>query len=268
MDAEVQQQYLEAEQAYGDGDFLRAERLAKSLLQQLEPLPDQGAGRDAALAWRAFVALLLGHIHFHGLQQPTDATAHYQLVLNSQPPDTLKDLALQGLERCRQQAALASRAPSGPPEPETPALTSASVAALIRDPFLREGPSSPPSERGPITSATPWLAPRASANPEPSPALPPPNQQTERETATTAVAEASDSESSTASFKTTTALPDTKEVPDDSEQDSEQDLETPRETSPPVPPLDLSPWLLRRTIHNDALGGRSVANTGSPGQAP
>ena len=56
---DVQQQYLAAEQAYGDGNFQQAETIASSLLRQLETGTRSGAEQDARLAWRAFVALLL-----------------------------------------------------------------------------------------------------------------------------------------------------------------------------------------------------------------
>ena len=62
MDADFQEQYVAAEQAYSASEFDKADDLARPLLGKLEPLPASGAERDATLAWRAFVALLLGHI--------------------------------------------------------------------------------------------------------------------------------------------------------------------------------------------------------------
>ena len=59
---DFQSNYLAAEQAYGAGDFETAQSISVELLNQLEPIPDEGAEWDAALAWRAFVALLAGYI--------------------------------------------------------------------------------------------------------------------------------------------------------------------------------------------------------------
>ena len=165
MDVDVQQEYLAAEQAYGDGNFQQAETIASSLLRQLETWTSSGAEQEARLAWRAFVALLLGHIYFHGLDQSRQALDHYQLVLNSHPPDTLRDLAQQGLDRCKD---LAEQEPGhGPKEPETKtgsALDHSSDTqgdedigqALIRDPFMQSSVSSP-TQPQPVASATPWL---------------------------------------------------------------------------------------------------------------
>ena len=101
MDGDFQSNYLAAEQAYGAGDFETAQSITVELLNQLEPLPEEGAERDAVLAWRAFVALLAGHIDLYGFQAPDQAESHYQLVLASHPQDTLRELAEQGLERIR-----------------------------------------------------------------------------------------------------------------------------------------------------------------------
>ena len=181
MDGDVQQQYLAAEQAYGEGDFDQAEAIASALLRRLDSTTGSGVEQEACLAWRAFVALLLGHIYFHGLHQADKAEAHYQLVLASTPPDTLRDLAQQGVERCK---ALADQAASSDPptgDSSTPvdgasiSTAAASSApgndarvesvptlehALIRDPFLGSfsgttaASTSTPSAHG---SATPWL---------------------------------------------------------------------------------------------------------------
>ena len=101
MDGDFQSNYLAAEQAYGAGDFEAARNITLELLSQLEPVPEDGAERDAVLAWRAFVALLAGHIDLYGFQNPADAQGFYELVLASNPQDTLRELAEQGLERTR-----------------------------------------------------------------------------------------------------------------------------------------------------------------------
>ena len=72
MDGNFQQTYQAAERAYGGGDYETAHHLASELLKQLEladPADDDQV-RDAVLGWRAFVALLLGHIELHGLRRP------------------------------------------------------------------------------------------------------------------------------------------------------------------------------------------------------
>ena len=152
MDGDVQQHYLAAEQAYGDGDFAQAESIASTLLTQLEETSSTEAEEEARLAWRAFVALLLGHIHFHGLNQPAQALNHYQLALQSQPPDTLRDLAEQGVERCEAQITPTIPAPNPVQEPSAAPADAAAPApiashdpglALIRDPFLGSAAASP-----------------------------------------------------------------------------------------------------------------------------
>ena len=103
MDGDFQTRYVAAEQAYGAGDFQTAQAITSALLAELDPLPDATEERHAALAWQAFVALLAGHIHLYGLQQPDQAHGLYSLVLSSHPPDTLRQLAEQGLERLAEQ---------------------------------------------------------------------------------------------------------------------------------------------------------------------
>ena len=50
MDGDFQSNYLAAEQAYGAGDFETAQSITVELLNQPEPIPDEGAERDAVLA--------------------------------------------------------------------------------------------------------------------------------------------------------------------------------------------------------------------------
>ena len=161
MDGDVQQRYYAAEQAYGQGDFREAESIASTLLKDLQPASGNSAEEEACMAWRAFVALLLGHIHFHGLQQPAQALTHYELALQSQPPDTLRDLAQQGLERCRAERITEpapSAAPAAVPEVATPPSQSiaAPIADVIRDPFLMSASAAPTAPSPGAESATPW----------------------------------------------------------------------------------------------------------------
>ena len=149
MDADFQTRYVAAEQAYGAGDFQTAQTITSELLAELEPLLEAAEERDAALAWQAFVALLAGHIQLYGLQQTEQARAFYNLVLSSHPPDTLQELAEQGLERLAEQTTTQTIQTV---ESET------AQTSLISDPFLSpthnnsSGIATDTNE-----SAAPWL---------------------------------------------------------------------------------------------------------------
>ncbi len=145
MNDDFQQRYLDAEQAYGAGDYRRAATITEQLLQELESVPASGDNDEARLAWRAFVALLLGHVQFHGLKDPIAANGPYRLVLDSQPSDTLRELAEQGLEACEQTA------------PEPPPSEANQADALTRDPFLTEPTGRVSRQEVTPSSATPWL---------------------------------------------------------------------------------------------------------------
>ena len=157
MDGNFQQTYQAAERAYGGGDYETAHHLASELLKQLEladPADDDQV-RDAVLGWRAFVALLLGHIELHGLRRPDLAAGYYQLTLDCKPQDTLADLAKQGLQRSLV-------------EPSAESLPS-----MLQDPFLNT--AAPTSTSGTSQSTgTPWLmeisnSPQAMEAPAPKP---------------------------------------------------------------------------------------------------
>ena len=151
MDGDFQQQYQDAERAYSEGDYTEAQRLASDLLEQLVDQPQDPDAQAAVLGWRAFVALLLGHIELYGHDNPRQAAGYYEQVLASQPQDTLAELAQQGLERSRQSNTAPSQATrSRQPLPE-----------MLRDPFLTD------QQAGSKATAMPWLEP---TNPEPSPA--------------------------------------------------------------------------------------------------
>tara|TARA_B100001063_G_scaffold109657_1_gene102276 strand:+ start:412 stop:1242 length:831 start_codon:yes stop_codon:yes gene_type:complete len=156
LNGDFQNNYLAAEQAYAAGDFQAARSLVLTLLDHLEPLPASKSEQDAALAWRAFVALLAGHIHLYGLNETGEARSYYELVLASNPQDTLQDLAEQGLERSMQGQTIEINAEPLPVDESS---------GLIRDPFLKQSPDSiqadqpetaspPPSA---AAAATPWL---------------------------------------------------------------------------------------------------------------
>ena len=113
---------------------------------------------DAVLGWRAFVALLLGHIELHGRERPDQAANYYQLALDCQPQDTLADLARQGLQRSLV-------------EPE--AVQAESLPSMLQDPFLNNAaPATTPGLSQ--TTAMPWLTensspPQARETPAPEP---------------------------------------------------------------------------------------------------
>ena len=158
MDGDFQTHYLTAEQAYGAGDFHQAQTIVIDLLSQLDGMAENNTDQDALLAWRAFVALLAGNIHLYGLNEPDQACGFYELVLASNPQDTLKDLAEQGLERIQERQGDATEVVAPPPAPELPA-----ASTLIQDPFLAQ-PSAGgftsglgSQQRTSQASATPWL---------------------------------------------------------------------------------------------------------------
>ena len=164
MDGDFQNNYLAAEQAYAAGDFQAARTLVLTLLAQLEPLPASKSEQDATLAWRAFVSLLAGHFHLYGFNETDESRSYYELVLASNPQDTLQDLAEQGLERSRQAQTIDIKA-----EPTSAARANritepspvADSSGLIRDPFLKQSPDSiqadQPETSPPQSAATPWL---------------------------------------------------------------------------------------------------------------
>lgn len=172
MDADFQEQYVAAEQAYSASEFDKADDLARPLLEQLEPLPASGAERDATLAWRAFVALLLGHIHLYGKDDASQSAEFYRLVLASEPPDTLRELAQQGLSEALERSPVIDVAVSAPAAEELASIPFGKVTSepassdLIRDPFLnatstrtakakRTAADNPATET--IETAMPWL---------------------------------------------------------------------------------------------------------------
>ena len=324
MDGDVQQHYLAAEQAYGEGDFDQAEAIASALLRRLESTTGSGIEQEACLAWRAFVALLLGHIYFHGLHQADKAEAHYQLVLASTPPDTLRDLAQQGVERC---GALADQAASSdPPTGDSSAtVDGASIGRaaadtapashgpgearvesaptlehdLIRDPFLGTSCAATASNATTASSGTTASTSAPTAQGSATPWLQNVTPLQNEENDMTSVADASalaveppviasgdsedDHEANDDSRLPLTAasgdgdgdgdtLHNNARIDPDVEQNAAQDVERadvnaitadeapppideqpmdelpPNQTPTAVEPLDLSPWLLRRSI--------------------
>ena len=152
MDEDFQQRYQAAERAYSAGQYDEAHEIASALLDQLSGTAKNPEEEKALLGWRAFVALLLGHIELYGLEQPSQASTFFQTVLDSQPHDTLRELAQQGLKRA---AEMAETAP----------------AEILRDPFLPEQPVNGQEQTASThqSSAMPWLDQMQEASPEPTP---------------------------------------------------------------------------------------------------
>jgi hypothetical protein len=95
----VEAAYIAVERAYGEGRFAAALEQALALEPQLQ------AGRSDQLDLR--LQLLIGHIHYYGLQQPRQAASAYGQVLQQSSDSAYQALASQGLELCRQQESAA-----------------------------------------------------------------------------------------------------------------------------------------------------------------
>ena len=177
MDEDFQQRYQAAERAYGAGQYDEAHEIATALLDQLSGTAKDPEEEKALLGWRAFVALLLGHIELYGLEQPSQASAFFQTVLASQPHDTLRELAQQGLKRAADMTAPKTSTPINEPsinEPPslTPETPTTAPADILRDPFLPEQPVNSQGQTAATnqSSAMPWLDQMTAASPEPTPA--------------------------------------------------------------------------------------------------
>jgi outer membrane biosynthesis protein TonB len=162
VDADFQQHYQAAERAYGLGDYTEAHALASALWNQLQSGSDE-QDQSLVLGWRAVVALLLGHIQLHGLQQPEQAALSYQRVLESEPEATLAALAEQGLELCRSQNSVSAAT-------TTPA-TDVAIPDLLKDPFLTTDPDQARPAQPHVVTAMPWLT--SDEEPQPAPTTAP-----------------------------------------------------------------------------------------------
>ena len=168
MDGDFQQHYQDAERAYSEGDYAEAHRLAIGLLEQLVDQPQDPEAQAAVLGWRAFVALLLGHIELYGRDNPSQAVWYYEQVLANQPQDTLAELAQQGLERCRPISPVTNH-----PEESSAAEV---LPEMLRDPFLIDQPTASGSPTATAkATAMPWLE---QTTPEPTPRPEPTTQPT------------------------------------------------------------------------------------------
>ena len=164
MDADFEQHYQAAERAYGLGEYADAHALTSALWDQLQSASDEH-DPSLVLGWRAVVALLLGHIQLHGLQQAEEASLSYQEVLKSEPDATIAALAEQGLQRCRSED-IANGADTAP-------ATNGAISDLLKDPFLSTDPDQARPAPADVVTAMPWLSsdeePRAMPTPNPSP---------------------------------------------------------------------------------------------------
>ena len=163
MDAEFEQHYQAAERAYGLGDYTEAHALASALWDQLQSASDEH-DPSLVLGWRAVVALLLGHIQLHGLQQPDQAALFYERVLDSEPEATLAALAEQGLEHCRSENTVS-------PATTTPDNGGGgAIPDLLKDPFLTTDPNQARPVQAHVVTAMPWLSSDEEPRPTPAPA--------------------------------------------------------------------------------------------------
>jgi hypothetical protein len=160
VDADFEQHYQAAERAYGLGDYTEAHALASALWDQLQSASDE-QDQSLVLGWRAVVALLLGHIQLHGLQQPEQAALSYQRVLDSEPEATLATLAEQGLELCRSQNTVISAATTTP-------ATDVVLPDLLKDPFLTSDADQARPAQPHVVTAMPWLPSEEEPHPTPT----------------------------------------------------------------------------------------------------
>jgi len=131
MSDPVEAAYIAVERAYGEGRFDAALKQARALQPQLE------VGRPDQLSLR--LQLLIGHIHYHGLQQPSEAAVAYGLVLEQTPDSTYRALASQGLELCRRQISAPEsmrevRPGTAPEPPEAAELPATPWLSRLADP--------------------------------------------------------------------------------------------------------------------------------------
>ena len=187
MSSSLDEAYGAVERAYGQGDFAAALQAATALLPQIP------AGRSDQLDQR--LQLLIGHIQLYGLDQPQQAMAAYGAVLRQSSDPSYRQLAGEGLERCRQvepaaepmtvQRAepMASEAAPATPWLEQLSDPDAALELLrqtrqpISQPPAREpAPKEPPAVALEGTASAPWAeaAPSAELADEPEPINAPP----------------------------------------------------------------------------------------------
>ena len=112
------------------------------------------------------MALLLGHIHLYGKDDVSQSAEFYRLVLASEPPDTLRELAQQGLNEALERSPVIDVDVSAAAAEELASVPFANASGqpagndLIRDPFLNATTTraaADNSEAETIETAMPWL---------------------------------------------------------------------------------------------------------------
>ena len=110
------------------------------------------------------MALLLGHIHLYGKDDVSQSAEFYRLVLASEPPDTLRELAQQGLNEALERSPVIDVDVAAAEELASVPFANASGQPagndLIRDPFLNATTTraaADNSEAETIETAMPWL---------------------------------------------------------------------------------------------------------------
>ncbi|MFM7674585.1 MAG: hypothetical protein ACKO5F_03125 [Synechococcus sp.] len=135
--------YAAVELAYSEGQWQQALELGEQLLRQI-------GDDNPSLHLR--LELLLGHTQLYGFGNAAAAAQHYTTVQQLQPEPILLDIAVQGLEHCRQlMSASPAQETPGPEEP----------VAAAEEPAAPEG-GEPPA---PVEAANPFGAAEAVAAP-------------------------------------------------------------------------------------------------------
>ncbi|MBM5800609.1 MAG: hypothetical protein FJ077_07170 [Cyanobacteria bacterium K_DeepCast_35m_m2_023] len=143
---DLQDRYAAVERLYGQGQWSQVLDACAALLAELPAEP--------ADPLRIRLTLLQGHTQLYGFGQVQAAAALYQQVLDSQPEPLLQTIALQELERCRQQQAIADQ----PPTPTADAQSMAPQGEATVNNAFPFAPMAVGSAAAPQTvSAMPWL---------------------------------------------------------------------------------------------------------------
>lgn len=134
--------YAAIEAAYRGGDWDTVLEQGTVLNRKLARV-----GGANAQALRQRLELMLAHTHLYGFGDAESAQGHYQALLNQPVEASLRQMAEEGLQQCRNRVA-ATASGSGDP------------ATTTGDPGDRAASQEPanPSESQGSTAAEPWLA--------------------------------------------------------------------------------------------------------------
>jgi hypothetical protein len=155
-----QELYASIERLYSEGKWDAVLEASQALLAALP------AGNDHPL--RPRLDLVIGHTLLYGLQDPAGAEQRYNAVLLDTEEPVLREIAAQGLERCREQgqANLAAM-----PEADAALEVASEDAAPApveagQDPAAAaEAPSQAAEGDSPDAAAMPWLVELAGVEP-------------------------------------------------------------------------------------------------------